>query len=87
MTRNASVVRDAEGLRRVADLIDTAQPRNIDSRNAFEDAALTATASVVAAAALARRESRGCHHRADHPDIDPARAVSANVRLDAEVCC
>jgi len=87
MTRNASVVRNAEGLSRVAELIDTAQPRNMNSRNAFEDAALTATASVVVAAALARRESRGCHHRADHPDTDPARAVSANVRLDAEVCC
>jgi len=88
MTRNASVVRDAEGLSRVAELIDdAAQPRNMDSRNAFEDAALTATASVVVTAALARRESRGCHHRADHPDTDPARAVSANVRLDAEVCC
>ena len=87
MTHNASVVRDAEGLSRVAELIDTAQSRNMDSRNAFEDAALTATASVVVAAALARRESRGCHHRADHPDTDPARAVSANVRLDAEVCC
>lgn len=87
MTRNASVVRDAEGLSRVAELVDTAQPRNMNSRKAFEDAALTATASVVVAAALARRESRGCHHRADHPDTDPARAVSANVRLDAEVCC
>lgn len=87
MTRNASVVRDAEGLSRVAELVDTAQPRNMNSRKAFEDAALTATASVVVAAALARRESRGCHHRADHPDTDPARAVSANIRLDAEVCC
>jgi L-aspartate oxidase len=87
MTRHASVVRDAEGLSRVAELLDTARVRNLDSRNDFEDAALTATASVVVAAAQARLESRGCHHRADHPDADPVRAVSANVRLEAEVCC
>ncbi|KAA0101291.1 L-aspartate oxidase [Mycolicibacterium sp. P1-18] len=87
MTRHASVVRDAEGLSRVAELLDTAQPRDMASRNDFEDAALTATAAVVVAAARARLESRGCHHRSDHPDADPARAVSANLRLEAEVCC
>jgi L-aspartate oxidase len=87
MTRHASVVRDAEGLSRVAELLDTAEPREMNSRNDFEDSALTATASVVVAAARARLESRGCHHRADHPDADPARAVSANLRLQAEVCC
>ncbi|GAB7070795.1 L-aspartate oxidase [Mycobacterium hodleri] len=87
MTRHASVVRDAEGLSRVAELLDTARTRNMDSRKDFEDAALTVTASVVVAAARARLETRGCHHRADHPDTDPARAVSADVRLEAEVCC
>ena len=29
-----------------------------------------------AAAALARTESRGCHHRGDFPHADPAQAVS-----------
>jgi L-aspartate oxidase len=97
MTRHASVVRDAVGLSHVVELIDTARTRNINSRNDFEDAALTVTASAVATAALRRIESRGCHHRADHPDRDPALAVSATVRLDAdgapavalqtEVCC
>ncbi|MEU0496309.1 L-aspartate oxidase [Mycobacterium sp. NPDC006124] len=87
MSRHASVVRNAEGLARVVELLGSAQPSNLNSRNDFEDAALTATASVVVAAAQARLESRGCHHRADHPDVDPTRAVSVDVRLDAEVCC
>ena len=31
--------------------------------------------------ALARRETRGCHNRTDHPDLDPALAVSFRSRL------
>ena len=54
------------------------------SRAEFEDAALTATARAVAAAALARTETRGCHHRSDFPDTDPAQAVSIDVRIGAD---
>ncbi|MGB3476369.1 MAG: L-aspartate oxidase, partial [Mycobacterium sp.] len=46
-----------------------------------EDAALTLAARVVAAAASARAESRGCHHRADHPAADPGQARSSTIRL------
>jgi len=63
MTRYASVVRDTEGLQRLAEILEAATPRVIRSRNDFEDIALTATAGAVAAAALARTESVGCHHR------------------------
>lgn len=84
MTRHASVVRDGVGLTALVDLLSTAATRPLGSRADFEDAALTATAGVVAAAALHREESRGCHHRADHPDQTPAGAVSALVRLDGE---
>jgi L-aspartate oxidase len=76
MSRDASVVRDGDGLRRLA--------------------ALTATARAVAAAALARDESRGCHHRAEYPDaaVVPARSIvvrladddSAQVEEPAAVC-
>ena len=52
----------------------------MNTRADFEDAALTATARVVASAALARTESRGCHHRRDFPDTDPAQALSLTER-------
>lgn len=97
MTRHASVVRDDIGLRVLTEQLGAAELRTLDGRADFEDAALTVTAAAVAAAALDRVESRGCHHRADHPDSDPARAVSSTVRFDdtgrvavaraAGVCC
>ena len=43
--------------------------------------ALTVTARVVVAAALARCETRGSHQRRDHPDTDPSQARSTVARL------
>ena len=83
MTRHASVVRDGVGLHSLADSLAAARPARVTTRTGFEDAALTVTAAAVAAAALDRTETRGSHHRADFCDTDPARAVSATVRLDA----
>jgi L-aspartate oxidase len=97
MTRHAAVVRDAIGLSHLTELLGTADVRDLACRSDVEDAALTVTAGVVAAAALDRAESRGAHHRADHPEPDPVRAVTTRLRLDsqsapvvdraAEVCC
>jgi L-aspartate oxidase len=83
MTRYASVVRDADGLRRLTDALSGGTVRRPSRRADLEDAALTLTARAVAAAALAREESRGCHHRADCPDA-AAQACSMTVRLSAE---
>jgi L-aspartate oxidase len=83
MSRNASVVRDDRGLRALAQDLEAATPRKLMSRKDFEDVALTAVAGAVMTAALARTETRGCHHRADHPDTDPAMAHSL---VPAVVC-
>jgi L-aspartate oxidase len=85
MSANASVVRDADGLRSLADLLAAAPVLAQRNRTTLEDAALTATAGAVVAAALMRTESRGCHHRSDYPDADPAMAVSTVAR-PAVVC-
>jgi len=84
MSRYASVVRDADGLAQLVRALDAADPRDLDCRASFEDVALTATARAVTGAALARNESRGCHHRADFPDTDPALAHS---QVFAAACC
>ncbi|MGB7114095.1 MAG: L-aspartate oxidase, partial [Mycobacterium sp.] len=41
----------------------------------------TVTARAVAVAALARGESRGCHHRTEYPDAATTPARSIVVRL------
>ena len=58
----------------------------VERRRDFEDVALTLTARSVAAAALARDESRGCHHRAEYPDTAPEQGRSIVVRLADTVC-
>src|SRR4051794_7985828 len=84
MATYASVVRDADGLAQLARELEAADPRNLDGRASFEDVALTTTARAVTAAALTRTESRGCHHRSDFPDTDPALAHS---QVFAAACC
>jgi L-aspartate oxidase len=80
MTRDASVVRDATGLQRLSETLSRSRIRTVEGRRDFEDVALTLTARAVAAAALARDESRGCHHRADYPATVPEKARSIMVR-------
>lgn len=84
MSRDAAVLRTAAGLQRLSDTLDAlagARVRQVADRRDFEDAALTLTARAVTAAALARTESRGCHHRADYPRAVPEQARSTVVRL------
>ena len=81
MSRDASVVRNAAGLHRLSGRLSTAQVRQVTSRRDFEDVALTLTARAVAAAASARTESRGCHHRAEYDCAAQDQARSIVVRL------
>ncbi|OBF54661.1 L-aspartate oxidase [Mycobacterium sp. 852002-53434_SCH5985345] len=81
MSRDASVVRDAAGLHRLSDTLSGARVRPISGRRDFEDVALAVAARAVTAAALARNESRGCHHRAEYPDPAPEQARSSMLRL------
>jgi L-aspartate oxidase len=81
MSRDASVVRDADGLHQLVNTLAAAPVRAVIDRAGLEDAALTVSARAVAAAAMARHESRGCHQRADYPDTVPAQARSIVVRL------
>ena len=84
MSHRASVVRDADGLHSLIDTLSASPPAAVLSRAGLEAAALTVTARALAAAALARAESRGCHHRAEYPDAAGTPASSLIVRLAAD---
>ena len=84
MSAHASVVRDADGLALLESELRAAPPRVPLTNADAEDIALTVTARAVVAAALARAETRGCHHRGDQPDTDPAQARSVTARLASD---
>lgn len=81
MSSDASVVRDAAGLNRLAGTLSGAPARTIAGRRDFEDVALAVAARAVTAAALARNESRGCHNRAEYADAAADQARSSTLRL------
>lgn len=81
MSRDASVVRDVAGLSRLSAMLAEGAKRPIADRRDFEDVALAVTARAVTAAALARNESRGCHHRGEYPNTAPEHARSSVLRL------
>jgi L-aspartate oxidase len=78
MTAQVGVVREVWGLQealiRIAEL-DAAAKGDVGFLN------MTATATLIAAAALLRQESRGAHCRSDFPALDPSRARRSRLTL------
>lgn len=78
MTNGAGVIRTAQGLQATLGEIaqvEAAQPDCTALAN------MAATATLIAAAALNRRESRGAHFRSDHPDCDGATGTRSFLTL------
>lgn len=79
MTDHVGVVRDGAGLRQALDEIAEIA-RSIPPSEPMMN--MLATATLITAAALTRRESRGGHFRTDFPKADPARAMRTRMTLD-----
>lgn len=88
MTEHAGVVRSEEGLLSgLAELAEVEERMNQvgihpdiagyhDLAHAFDLKATALAARATLAAALERRETRGCHNRSDYPDLDPELQVN-----------
>ena len=93
MTAHAMVVRTEEGLSSALSMADDLRRvlgETLSPTTDARQAALTrrtslqlVSARAMLGAMLARRESRGSHHRADHPGEDPAMARRAGVGLQS----
>ncbi|WP_104527142.1 L-aspartate oxidase [Blastococcus saxobsidens] len=86
LSRHAGVVRDAAGLAELTAVL--AGTARLGGDGVLDLAAVEATAAhtvatVLATAALARPESRGCHRRADAPGSRPEWQVRLAHRIDA----
>ena len=72
MSRHAGVIRHGEGLEHLLALLAAAPPGGASLDLATLEATnLHTVSTLVAAAALARTESRGCHRRSDFPRPEP----------------
>jgi L-aspartate oxidase len=79
MTTHVGVERDAAGLAHALRDIARIERETQSANHAFLN--MLATATLIAAAALKRTESRGAHARADYPQADPAQARQTLITL------
>lgn len=79
MTDCVGVVRDQDGLEDALFMIDFLE-QNHGADEGFAN--MCATATLIAAAALARQESRGAHFRSDFPDPDTRGAQRSRMTYD-----
>jgi len=80
MSAEAGVVRDAAGLTRTLREIARIERAAEGTSRGFLN--MLAAATLIAAAALRRTESRGGHFRSDFPEPDPAQAHPTLITLD-----
>ena len=78
MTEHVGVVRTAPGLRTALRRIAALEAQALGDANMLN---MTATATLIAAAALLREESRGAHCRSDFPQANPALAQPSRLTL------
>jgi L-aspartate oxidase len=80
MSAHAGVLRDAAGLRHLLDLLAAVPPAGSLDLATVEATNLHTVCALVALAALARPESRGCHRRGDAPRQLPGRPRHTTLR-------
>ena len=86
MSRHVGVLRDASSLAAAGDALRAVCSTAVDApadRASWEATNMLTVATAVVAAASARKESRGCHRRTDHPEPRDEWLTHLDVRLDA----